>query len=82
MYQQPNDADKDGKTFFTGLPQTQSELEEFSIDSADYQLKEFIADLFMKKKCSKSVAMAKICRFFDAYDGSRDLNILILQKQL
>lgn len=40
------------KTFFTGLPQTQSELEEMSIDSADYQIKEYVKDLFYKKKFS------------------------------
>lgn len=28
--------EQDPKTFFTGLPQTQSELEELSIDSSDY----------------------------------------------
>lgn len=76
------DIDKEDKTFFTGLPQTQSELEELSIDSADYQMKAFITDLFMRRNLSKDKAMQRILKFFEAYDCSRDMNILVLQKQV
>ena len=78
MHREANEGDD--KTFFTGLPQTQSELEELSIDSADYQMKAFVSDLFLHKNLSKQNAMKRILRFFDAYDGSRDMNILVLQK--
>ena len=64
------------------LPQTQEELENLSIDSCDYQIKEYIKDLFLKNKASKTQVMDEIIKFFRAYDASRDLNILILKKQV
>ena len=39
---------QEAKTFFTSLPQTQEELERLSIDSADYQIKEYIKELLKK----------------------------------
>jgi hypothetical protein len=45
----------DAKTFFTSLPQTQDELDELSIDSADYQIKHFIQDLFERNVSKKVV---------------------------
>jgi hypothetical protein len=56
-------------------------LERLSIDSADYQIKEYISDL-LKKNSNRANAAAKIVKFFNAYDASRDLNILFLQKKL
>ena len=39
-------AQKSGpRAFFTSLPQTQDELDQLSIDSADYQIKEFVHDI-------------------------------------
>lgn len=73
--------DGENKTFFTSLPQTQEELERLSIDSADYQIKEYIHQL-LKKNPNRGAAAAKIVKFFNAYDASRDLNILFLQKKL
>jgi hypothetical protein len=52
-----------------------------SVDSADYQVKEFIQDLFQKHHCSRKEILARILKFFRAYDASRDLTILILKKQ-
>ena len=63
------------------LPQTQDELEQLSIDSADYQIKDQIKDLFRKNRGSKEQVQDKVLKFFTAYDASRDLNILILKKQ-
>lgn len=76
------DIDRPQKAFFTGLPQTQSQLEELSIESADYQIKEYVEDLFEKQNCTKKQAMQKILKFFSAYDGSRDLNIIVQKKRL
>lgn len=45
----------EGKTFFTSLPQTQDELDQLSIDSADYQIKHFIQDLFERNVSKKVV---------------------------
>lgn len=53
-----------------------------SVDSADYQIKEYVNDLFEFKGCTKQQAMNKILKFFNAYDASRDLNILMLKKRL
>jgi hypothetical protein len=41
----------------THLPQTQEELDDLSVDSADYQIKEYIKDLFIKNKASKEKVM-------------------------
>ena len=46
-----NDGEDDGEgadagNFGKGLPQTQSQLDMLSVDSADYQIKEYVADLF------------------------------------
>ena len=74
--------DEQAGTFGAALPQTQSQLDELSIDSADYQIKEYVQDLFENKGCTKSQAATKILRFFNAYDASRDLNILMLKRRL
>lgn len=76
------DEEQAGGTFGAGLPQTQSQLDELSVDSADYQIKEYVQDLFETKGCTKSQAANKILRFFNAYDASRDLNILMLKRRL
>jgi hypothetical protein len=65
----------------THLPQTQQEIDELSIDSADYQIKEYVKDIFMKHRHHRDEVIKHILRFFNAYDASRDLNILILKKQ-
>lgn len=67
---------------FTNLPQTQDELDQLSIDSSDYQIKEYIQDLFVKHHCTKKQVTLKVLKFFSAYDASRDLNILVLKKHL
>ena len=74
--------DEQAGTFGAALPQTQSQLDELSIDSADYQIKEYVQDLFENKGCTKNQAATKILRFFNAYDASRDLNILMLKRRL
>lgn len=56
QFQEAELGGKEDKTFVTGLPQTQSELEKLSVDSADYQVRDFIIDLFIGKKCSKAQA--------------------------
>ena len=53
-----------------------------SIDSADYQMKTFVSELFLQKNMSKEHAMKRIVKFFTAYDASRDMTILVLQKQV
>lgn len=73
-------ANKSTKTMLR-LPQTQEELDELSMDSADYQIKEYIKDLFLKNRASKQAVLKEILKFFSAYDASRDLNILVLKKQ-
>ena len=40
-------------TFFTSLPQTQDEIDGLSIDSADYQIKNYIQDVLENKNFSK-----------------------------
>lgn len=42
------------KAFFTSLPQTQDELDGASIDSADYQIKEFIQDFRADEEFSQA----------------------------
>lgn len=46
--------DEEARGFGKGLPQTQSQLDMLSVDSADYQIKEYVADLFENKGCTKS----------------------------
>ena len=45
---------QDDANYMKKLPQTQSEVDELSIDSADYQIKEYIKDLFLKNRASKA----------------------------
>ena len=48
--------------------------------SEDYQVKQYVMDLFAKEKLDKQQARQKILKFFSAYDASRDLNILLMKK--
>ena len=45
-------------------------------------MKGFVSDLFLRRNLSKQNAMKRILKFFEAYDCSRDMNILVLQKQV
>jgi hypothetical protein len=44
------------KTFFTSLPQTQDELEQLSVNSSDYQIKQYVRDLFKVEGCTRTQA--------------------------
>ena len=66
---QLKEEDAPARTFFTSLPQTQQELEELSINSSDYQIKEYVKDLFKAKGCTKQEAQRQIVKFFNAYEA-------------
>jgi len=53
-----------------------------SIDSADYQIKEFVHDIKADSSITLKDVSKKIMRFFNAYDASRDLNIIALKRKL
>lgn len=73
---------EESKVFFTQLPQTQDELEQMSIVSADYNIGEYIMNLFDHEKLSREEVQDRVLKFFSAYDASRELNVLMLKRKL
>lgn len=57
------------------MPQTVTELDKMSTESADFQITHYVRDLFLRKGCTKAEARVRIDKFFTAYDISRNHHI-------
>lgn len=53
-----------------------------SIVSADYNIGEYVMNLFDHERLSREEVQERVLKFFSAYDASRDLNVLMLKRKL
>ena len=53
-----------------------------SINSEDYNIAEYIMNLFNHENLSREEVQERVLKFFSAYDASRDLNVLMLKRKL
>ena len=64
------------------LPQSESDFEQLSVESSDFQIKQYIMELFHRQGLSQQEAKERIMKFFKAYDAFRDLNIIVLKSKI
>ena len=57
------------------MPQTATDFDKLSTSSSDFQVAQYVADLFLRKGCTKAEARVKLDKFFTAYDASRNARI-------